>query len=354
MRIRATIISSLLFSSCAFADGYIFTGAVSGELTDYNNYIKVAANPSIWTEPFIADGAEPAIVLPSTSDVVGIGRYKFSDDPDNIYYGPANMTVSKDFSIKGLQFIYRANNSYHQKITVGSAEQDVTFSITGKSTWTDKNTGETKYDLQIGFLSGSWGNKTVTFERAAEAVDTSVVFDFTTFTMAKDSYCLGTTDTGAIDAISFGYLTLWWGGVSLTTYADKIEVLDGVEMNYDTTTATNAWEIIVSDKAFDSGSYINVIGYFKKLEEQKITFDFSQIELEEGMVYDLMTIEGEKTGFHDDALADFEFLNTGDVDYSVAWNGNTLQLSTAVPEASEVAAVLGIAALAFAYIRRRK
>ena len=348
MKVRATIISSLLFASCAFADGYIFTGEVSAELTDYNNYIKVAANPSIWTEPFIADGAEAATELPSTSDIVGIGRYKFTDDPDNIYYGPENMTVSKDFAIGGLQFIYKPTpNSYYQRIAVGSADQDVTFAITNKTTnW---------FNVQAGFLSGSWGNKTVIFERAADAVDTSVVFDFATFTMAKDTYCLGTTDTGAIDAISFGYLVLWWGGVTLTTYADSIEVLDGVVMNHEATTATNAWEIIVSDKAFDDGSYINVMGYFKKLEDQKITFDFSQIELEEGMVYDLMTVEGEKTGFHDDALADFEFFNTGDIDYSVAWNGDTLQLSTVVvPEAAEVASVLAFAALAFAYIRRRK
>ena len=199
-----------------------------------------------------------------------------------------------------------------------------------------------------------WGNKTVTFERSAEAVDTSVVLDIASFALAKDTYCVGTTDTGAIDAISFDLLYLWWDNVTLTTYADRIEVLDGVFMNYAATTATNAWEIIVSDKAFADGSYINVAGFFNKLADQKITFDFSQIELEEGMVYDLMTIDGEMTGFHDDALADFEFLNTGDIDYTVAWNGNTLQLSTVVPEPAEVAGVFAFVALAFAYIRRRK
>ena len=179
--------------------------------------------------------------------------------------------------------------------------------------------------------------------------------DIAIFTMARDDYEIGTVDTGAIDVLSFDYLTFWYGNVSLKTFANKIEVLGGIKLNQDHKSGNvHTWNIIVSDKAFDNGTYINVLGSVEKIEEQKITFDFSQIELEEGMVYDLMTVEGEKTGFHDDALADFEFFNTGDVDYSVAWNGNTLQLSTAVPEASEVAAVLGIAALAFAYIRRRK
>ena len=192
-------------------------------------------------------------------------------------------------------------------------------------------------------------------QRAEEAVDTNVVVSIATLALCQDKYKIGTVETGAIDVISLGYLALWWTKVDLSTYADKIEVLDGVEMNFEASTAANTWTIIVSDKAFDNGAYVDVMGYFTKLDNQKIAFDFSQTELEEGMVYDLMAIDGTMTGFNkEDVSSDFDFIGLDDVDYSVAWNGNTLQLTTAVPEASEVAAVLGIAALAFAYIRRRK
>ena len=355
MKIKSTVVASLLLTSCAFADSYIFTGELSGELTDYNNYLKVTNAPSIWASPFKADGAEVATSLPTDTDTICIGDYKYPvgvDDEGNTtygstYYGPDVMTISDDFAVKGVQFRYRGNNSYYPTINIGSAENDVTFSVTGK--------GTTKINTSIGFLAGSYSNRTMVLQRAEEAVDTNVVVSIATLALCQDKYKIGTVETGAIDVISLGYLALWWTKVDLSTYADKIEVLDGVEMNFETSTVANSWTIIVSDKAFDNGAYVDVMGYFTKLDNQKIAFDFSQTELEEGMVYDLMAIDGTMTGFNkEDVSSDFDFIGLDDVDYSVAWNGNTLQLTTAVPEASEVAAVLGIAALAFAYIRRRK
>ena len=102
-------------------------------------------------------------------------------------------------------------------------------------------------------------------------------------------------------------------------------------------------------------------GTTTKLEDNVINIDFSSADVEglSAGEYKILSVDSQwSEGFADGgSLTDFnindDLLNAMDIEHNFTWDGNSLVLNV-VPEPADVAAFLGFAVLAFAFIRRRK
>ena len=97
------------------------------------------------------------------------------------------------------------------------------------------------------------------------------------------------------------------------------------------------------------------------LDDHAINIDFSSADIEglSAGEYKILSVDSQwSEGFADGgSLTDFnindDLLNAMDIEHNFTWDGNSLVLNV-VPEPADVAAFLGFAVLAFAFIRRRK
>ena len=102
-------------------------------------------------------------------------------------------------------------------------------------------------------------------------------------------------------------------------------------------------------------------GTTKKLEDNVINIDFTYADVEglDAGEYKILSVDSRwSEGFAEGgSLTDFnindDHLNEMGIEHNFTWDGNSLVLNV-VPEPASVAAFLGFAALAFAFIRRRK
>lgn len=102
-------------------------------------------------------------------------------------------------------------------------------------------------------------------------------------------------------------------------------------------------------------------GTTTKLEDNVINIDFSSADIEglDAGEYKILCVDSSwSEGFAEGgSLTDFnindDLLNAMDIEHNFTWDGNSLVLNV-VPEPADVAAFLGFAVLAFAFIRRRK
>lgn len=102
-------------------------------------------------------------------------------------------------------------------------------------------------------------------------------------------------------------------------------------------------------------------GTTTKLEDNVINIDFSSADIEglDAGEYKILSVDSLwSEGFADGgSLTDFnindDLLNAMGIEHNFTWDGESLVLNV-VPEPADVAAFLGFAVLAFAFIRRRK
>lgn len=101
-------------------------------------------------------------------------------------------------------------------------------------------------------------------------------------------------------------------------------------------------------------------GTTTKLEDNVINIDFSSADVEglSAGEYEILFVDSWSEGFAEGgSLTDFnindDHLNAMGIEHNFTWDGESLVLNV-VPEPADVAAFLGFAALAFAFIRRRK
>lgn len=102
-------------------------------------------------------------------------------------------------------------------------------------------------------------------------------------------------------------------------------------------------------------------GTTTKLKDNVINIDFSSADVEglSAGEYKILSVDSQwSEGFADGgSLTDFnindDHLNAMGIEHNFTWDGNSLVLNV-VPEPADVAAFLGFAVLAFAFIRRRK
>lgn len=120
------------------------------------------------------------------------------------------------------------------------------------------------------------------------------------------------------------------------------------DVNVKTLVLTNG-EIVLGN---DSGTII--VTENAEIGDSKIYLNFK--ELTQSGEYTILEVGGDLINFDaDNALSNFELSNLEEGALAeLAWNDNSLVLSYTVPEPAAVAALLGIAALGFALIRRRK
>ena len=101
-------------------------------------------------------------------------------------------------------------------------------------------------------------------------------------------------------------------------------------------------------------------GTTTKLKDNVINIDFSSADVEglSAGEYEILFVDSWSKGFAEGgSLTDFnindDHLNAMGIEHNFTWDGNSLVLNV-VPEPADVAAFLGFAVLAFAFIRRRK
>ncbi len=102
-------------------------------------------------------------------------------------------------------------------------------------------------------------------------------------------------------------------------------------------------------------------GTTTKLKDNVINIDFSSADVEglDAGEYKILSVDSQwSEGFADGgSLTDFnindDHLNAMGIEHNFTWDGESLALNV-VPEPADVAAFLGFAVLAFAFIRRRK
>lgn len=101
-------------------------------------------------------------------------------------------------------------------------------------------------------------------------------------------------------------------------------------------------------------------GTTEKLGDSVINIDFTYADVEglSAGEYEILFVDSWSKGFADGgSITDFkindDLLNEMGIEHNFTWDGNNLVLNV-VPEPASVAAFLGFAVLAFAFIRRRK
>lgn len=144
-------------------------------------------------------------------------------------------------------------------------------------------------------------------------------------------------DTSAITGQFANNLTLAGGSFKNT---GDINVKSLVLTNGEIVLGNDSGTIIVTENA--------------EIGDSKIYLNFK--ELTQSGEYTILEVGGGLINFDaDNALSNFELSNLEEGALAeLAWNDNSLVLSYTVPEPAAVAALLGIAALGFALIRRRK
>lgn len=162
---------------------------------------------------------------------------------------------------------------------------------------------------------------------------------------------------------------------SLTNHFNRIEVNQGLfEIDTSAITSQFANNLILAGGSFKNTGDVNVkslvltngeillgndsgtiiVTENAEIGDSKISLNFK--ELTQSGEYTILEVGGDLINFDtDNALTNFELSNLEEGALAeLAWNDNSLVLSYTVPEPATVATLLGIAALGFALIRRRK
>lgn len=192
------------------------------------------------------------------------------------------------------------------------------------------------------------------------------------------------TTAGAVNIHVDGKF-IWAGGNNLylgsstgfidSFYADAIDVVGNpttLLFDFYVNKIDCASTSFISDDGTKSATvnlYINKLNadapifYFgttTKLDDSVINIDFTYADVEglSAGEYEILRVDSWSEGFADGgSLTDFnindELLNAMEIEHNFTWDGENLVLNV-VPEPASVAAFLGFAVLAFAFIRRRK
>lgn len=146
--------------------------------------------------------------------------------------------------------------------------------------------------------------------------------------------------------------------VTFNLYVNKIDCASTSFISDDKT--KSATVNLYINKLSEDGP-IFYFGTTTKLENNVINIDFTYADVEglSAREYEILSVDSQwSEGFaKGGSLTDFnindDHLNAMGIEHKFTWDGNSLVLNV-VPEPASVAALLGFAVLAFAFIRRRK
>ncbi len=364
MKIKNTLfitISALAaFASSAMAADPIVVYKGSGDTSDLANYYYLtkgqASNSNVMalypsdytgtTYPVKGDGGAYGVIgeMPADFDlstaVVCYMRYLVGvvDENNNITFD--SSSAAKDFgkvefkeNFSAKKIVSRSFWNASRQYTIGSASSaETTFSV--------ETSFETYYTTGTGF------------KVAADAVNNVNNLEFGTFKLAGCKNVIIGEKTGFFDNVTIGELNIG-SNSSLIICADKFTA-GTADMTPNTDDSLGITFVISEDALAGEGAVFS-FDTLKKDAGAKLTLDFSVVDLtkDDAGVYDIIEI-GTLEGFDVSSLNDLIVSGLEDKDFaSLAWNGNTIQL-TVVPEPSTVAAIFGVFALAFVAYRRRK
>ena len=300
------------------ADTYLFKESVD-EATVKANKGKFRA--------FYISGSQSGTV-PSASSDVYFARFGFAGDDGS---APTSITSCSDVKFTS-GFV--ANNMYTRNH--GTAK----FNFTGGDVSLNVN------NLTIGYTTNAYFIKT----NAGDVAKISVA--------GKLAY------NGGDGIFSIGTASSFFDEVSIGSFTNSIGK-DGTKFSIAAKKFTSgATSFVRADKGYGmdvtlfigdviEGDTVYSLGETIKAAERKITLDFSALDAESlaNGDYGILEISAASTGFTGVLAEDFDIV--GLAGGTLSWNGSNLTLSV-VPEPAEVAALLGVVALAFAAYRRRR
>ena len=352
MKIKSAIFAvSMLAALSGSAANFVFHGNVSGDMLDPANWYEVSGTPYVWSIP-INNGADwtfsAASRLPTAGDTVGIARYKYGTDNQELL-PPLDKYIGESASIG--KVVIGEGNARNNTIWIGS----------------DGYAGEDFTLTMDSYSGGSYQNATNNFYVNPDASQNSYSIKVLGETyLTNDTHNWGSLITRALDRIEITDLKLTFQKVFFNTYAKSYYISGSVNMNYETNannndnaTPANKWTVYVPQNALTlDAPLIRIDGNLKRADQfdmlSEIVFDFNWgYEDYAPGEYKLISVGGDIIGFGDDGISGISIASIND-NWTLEWKGKDLFL-VGVPEPANVAAVLGALALAaVAYARRRK
>lgn len=173
-----------------------------------------------------------------------------------------------------------------------------------------------------------------------------------------DNLYLG-SPTGFIDSLYADTIDVA-GNSSSATFNLYVNKIDCATTSFISDDGTKSATVNLYINKLNADAPIFYFGTTTKLEDNVINIDFSSADIEglDAGEYKILRVDSWSEGFADGgSLTDFnindELLNAMEIEHNFTWDGENLVLNV-VPEPASVAAFLGFAVLAFAFIRRRK
>lgn len=168
------------------------------------------------------------------------------------------------------------------------------------------------------------------------------------------------SSTGFIDSLYADTIDVA-GNSSSATFNLYVNKIDCASTSFISDDGTKSATVNLYINKLNADAPIFYFGTTTKLKDNVINIDFSSADVEglSAGEYKILSVDSQwSEGFADGgSLTDFnindDLLNAMDIEHNFTWDGNSLVLNV-VPEPADVAAFLGFAVLAFAFIRRRK
>lgn len=352
-KIISTSITALLLTAAgASADTYFFSGNGT-DFDNVSNWYKITSESSPWTNKSMPQGKEcplytdsytgeklnnsytyaNATQMPTANDDIVFGIYYFAEQNKTetakfpalknsitvknfltrTHGNPKFVLGNSDESAAGSEFIFKTGEDL-----LSAYDNSIDFTI-------DANAKQSAFRMQIGGKINSFADNT----------------KYANFGSASRGF----------DSIEAGSVV---ANIHYKFFAKKLIVSGDFTYNTSLTNEKRTSSFNFIDLK-DGEVAVSIGGKLSKSENYKINLDFTNANLGEGETYTLIGA-GSVEGFDQaDYTKDFNLIGLDAAAIkSLAWSGNSLVLTTAVPEPAAIAAVLGAIALGFAAYRRRK
>lgn len=362
-------ILSALACACApaqaFAASFLFTGSSDGDLSNYQNYYALSETNAndvysmaiyLYSMDYAGDNSqmrancpepsggivgkyEAATSLPGVDDTIYLHAYKFAEVSGDTVTWNDTVFVPYPVSIK--------NSLTASQLLIRGGSPTIYLG--------DSAASESEFSLNLTNLKAGYTHTNIEIADGARQTKFSINVSGDIALRGGNNYKFGSA-SAFIDSISANRVI---NQGNMLLYAKQLSVGSG---GFSISTSGTLMVYVDNSLANFTGdsALISVEGTFEK-SANAITFDFSKVSVDEIMAgtYNLISA-GELVGFdtsdaHNDISSEtFDsiaaMLGEG---ASLAWNGNTLQL-TIVPEPAAAAALFGALAAAIATARRRR
>lgn len=285
-----------------------------------------------------AINADQSSVITAESNVI-FNRYCLGD------LQPGGSVTFNDANIKNPNPIV-----FNSDFTVGNMFARINHYVDFQFADADSITLTAK-EINLNFISNAHFTKTT-----AGAVNIHVDGKF--IWAGGDNLYLGSS-TGFIDSLYADTIDVA-GNSSSATFNLYVNKIDCATTSFISDDGTKSATVNLYINKLNADAPIFYFGTTTKLEDNVINIDFSSADIEglDAGEYKILRVDSWSEGFADGgSLTDFnindELLNAMEIEHNFTWDGENLVLNV-VPEPASVAAFLGFAVLAFAFIRRRK